>query len=165
MSQPNLPTAPYHVDVVDHAKDPEALHAVLAMWVRFGAMTEQEAKRRVSEVICVIRHTPTHAVVGVSTAYLSLIPGGTQRVYLYRMFIDPSHRGKTIPHRQPWIAAQTVEALRQRQHNDQTVGVVAILENKRIPDRLMLSSGWSKMPRLWQGNRMFCVSFNKEEIL
>jgi hypothetical protein len=116
-------------------------------------------------VICVIRHTPTHAVVGVSTAYLSLIPGGTQRVYLYRMFIDPSHRGKTIPHRQPWIAAQTVEALRQRQHNDQTVGVVAILENKRIPDRLMLSSGWSKMPRLWQGNRMFCVSFNKEEIL
>jgi len=155
----------YHVDVVDHDKDSEALNAVFAMWASSGVMTEQEAKRRVSEVICVIRHTSTHEVIGVSTAYVGVIPGGRQRVYLYRMFIDPFHRGKTIPHRQPWIAAQTIETLRQRQHNDRTVGVVAIIENQRIPDRLMKSTGWSKMSRLWNGNRMFCVSFGQEDIL
>jgi len=164
MTTPITGLSPYHVELIHHDKDPEALQGVLRMWLRNGAMAEPEAKRRLSEVICVIRHSPSGEVVGVSTAYASLLPGGTQRVYLYRMFVDPVHRGKTIPHRQPWIAAQTIEALRERHHSDQTIGVVAILENQRIPDRLMHSSGWTKMQRLWQGNRMFCVQFTEEKI-
>jgi len=161
MNQLAAESAPYDVVAVDQTRDIELLQGVLSMWLRNGAMEEPEARRRLNEVICVIRHIASGTVVGVSTAYVSLIPGVTKRIFLYRMFIDPAHRGKT---HQNHIVSTTVEVLRQRQHVDQTLGVVAILENHRVPDRLMLSLGWTNMNRFWKGNRLYCIPFGEQPV-
>lgn len=117
------------------------------------------ATKRVDEVVCVIKQTSTNTIVGVSTAYVDVLPINGHKYFFYRMFIDRSHRGKTIPHKQPWIAATTIDTLKQKSVGTDIKGVIAYLENARIQDRLMFQSGWNKYM-----DRLFYVNFDGSEL-
>lgn len=149
----------YHVEIVYNKLTPDMKQEIINLWLKSLVLTIDIAVKRVEEVVCVIKQTSTNKIVGVSTAYIDMLPVNGHKYFFYRMFIDKSHRGKTIPHKQPWIAATTVATLKENSIGTDVKGVVAYLENPRIQDRLMFQSGWNKYE-----DRVFYVNFDGSEL-
>jgi hypothetical protein len=64
---------------------------VLALWAREGAVPEEEARRRVSEVT-LVGISPEGEAVAVSSLYLQLNPQLRMDLWHYRTFVGREHR-------------------------------------------------------------------------
>ena len=152
----------YELEVVYNKLSDIQKLEIMTMWVSNQAVPLDVAQQRVNHVVCVIKHVATNKIVGVSTALVKQLPYNQSLYYFYGMFIAPEHRGRTIPHRQPWIVATTVETLRRQ--NNRIKGVIAVLENQRIPDRLLLKQGFKQTNKLNINNRVFYLNFDGSEL-
>jgi hypothetical protein len=92
------------IDVVRGRLSGAEAEAVLGFWSERGALTGDEARRRLSEVVCVLRRDG--AVAGVSSVYpaeVGLIGG--RRFWIYRsLLLEPAQDG-------PEMIRATFEAL------------------------------------------------------
>lgn len=153
----------YELEVVYHKLSDTQKLEIITMWVSNKAVPLAIAQGRVDHVVCVIKYIPTNKIIGVSTAPVKLVKRNNSFYYFYGMFIDPEHRGKTIPHRQPWILATTIERLKQEVNN--VKGIVAIIENVRIPDKLLIKQGFQETKLLPVKQKVFYLNFDGSEFL
>ena len=61
---------------------------LIAFWSAHGALDEGEARRRLPEVVCVLRDA-TGAIVGVNSVYANVIGIIGREFWIYRTFIAP----------------------------------------------------------------------------
>jgi hypothetical protein len=81
------------IDVVRGRLTEALSKELLSFWIGSGALDEAVARRRLHEVLCVLRSSPG-SVVGVNSAYEDAVPLiGGRRFWLYRSFLLPPARG------------------------------------------------------------------------
>lgn len=68
---------------------------VLDLWAREGVVPDDEAQKRIHEVLLVATHESA-ALVGVSTAYLQLNPQLRMDLWYYRAFVAAAHRMSNV---------------------------------------------------------------------
>lgn len=116
---------------------PEELkQEIIDMWVNEGALTLEDAKQRVNDVVFVgfdLKNKPCC----VTSVFVDTYQG--KNYYFFRMFVKKEERGKL-----KYKASKlTHEYLKNFKHPLNPVGVVAIAENNKITERLMKSHSWS----------------------
>ena len=75
-------------EVVRGRLDPELSDRLVSFWASHGALAEQDARRRLGEVVCV-RLDAEERVVGVNSAYAGAVPLIERPAWIYRRFLAP----------------------------------------------------------------------------
>ncbi len=97
----------YRIHVLDET-DAVGVEDVLEFWRREDAMPEDEANRRVHEVLLVAT-AASGEVAGVSTIYLKRNAQLRMDLWYYRTFIAAEHRRATLARRMMLLATEIVE--------------------------------------------------------
>ena len=134
---------------------------IVGMWLAAGALSSDEAKRRVDEVVIAIR-SPSGALAGVNTVYVQDVPGGAGPFYFYRTFVRPADRG--VPGLTTAAFKAAVALLRDHPHPRHPRGVVVIVENAKLarPGAVarMKRVGLHLVGRDAQGHDVWCARFD-----
>jgi hypothetical protein len=151
----------YRLDAVYGRVPPGVRDEIVGMWLAAGALTPDEARRRVDEVVYTIR-APSGGLAGVNTVYVQDVPGTGSAYYFYRTFVRPADRGV------PGLAIGALQAaiawLRDHPHPRKPLGVVAIVENpklmKRGPSSRLRRIGLTLVGRDGAGRDVWCIRFD-----
>lgn len=77
------------IEVVRGRREPGWADEVLGFWSARRALSQQEAERRVSEVVCLLRQSGS--LLGVSSVFAAPVPLiGNRRFWIYRSLLDPA---------------------------------------------------------------------------
>jgi hypothetical protein len=134
------------IEVVRGRLDPATADGLLEFWAAQGALSEDEAHRRLPEVICVLRRDG--AIAGVSSAYpanVELIGG--RRFWIYRNLLPGSASEEW-----PEMIRATFEALESEYAGapGSPIGLCVLIadpaERRRCPE-----AEWSNPPMLYAG--------------
>ena len=125
----------YTVHVFDRGGPVDA-DAVVDLWVRENAMTADEARRRVSEVLVVATHGDSPEPVGVTTVYLGHSEQLGLNVWYLREYVSADHRFT----RAGWALLLAARAELDRRYvsgeDTRAAGVVMEVENRALMHRL-----------------------------
>jgi hypothetical protein len=135
-----------NIDVVRGRLGAERGDEVLAFWAEHSAMAEEEARRRLRQVVCVVRHDG--GIAGVTSVHpeeVPLIAG--RRFWIYRAVLTDA----AAPHELEVIAA-TLRALESEYDGDpdSPIGLCLLLseaDRRRLPPE----ADWSEPPVLYAG--------------
>lgn len=86
------PLSGQRTEVVRGRLDADLEERLVAFWKAHGALSEQTARERLSEVICV-RLDPDERIVAVNSAYAASAPLVGRRFWIYRRFVAPEADG------------------------------------------------------------------------
>jgi hypothetical protein len=86
------PPSGHRTEVVRGRLDADLGERLVVFWTAHGALSEQAARARLSEVICV-RLDPEERIVGVNSAYAGGVPLVGRRFWIYRRFLAPEADG------------------------------------------------------------------------
>jgi hypothetical protein len=136
----------FSIEVVRGCLDSARSEEILAFWSARRALSDEEAQRRLPEVVCVLR--AGGAMVGVSSVYaanLSLI--GERRFWIYRSLVEPAVADRSLA-----MIAATFDAL-EREFEiapGAPIGLCLLLadpeERRRQPE-----AAWPEPPMIYAG--------------
>lgn len=135
--------------------------AIIAMWLTAGILPADEARRRVSEVACMLCD-PEGKVVGVNTIYVSRLSPGGPAYYFYRTFLLPEARGLSgLPKA---MLRQTLDFLSVRADRNGPVGLVVVTENPKLMRRAAMTAlsdlGLARIGKDARGCDVWCRHFD-----
>ncbi|MEO8485963.1 MAG: hypothetical protein ABI585_06440 [Betaproteobacteria bacterium] len=140
---------------------PALRQEIVALWLAAGVLPEDEARRRVDEVVIAIRN-PAGELAGVNTAYVRGVTGGSGSWYFYRTFVRPEDRG--VPGVVSGALRVAIETLRAYPHPEHPRGVVAVIENPKLanrgPMRRMDRLGLHRIGQDAAGRDVWCIKFD-----
>ena len=152
----------YSIDHVYKNINSRLEQEIIRLWIDHDVLNEQEANRRVAEVLFTIRN-PAGELVGVTTAYAQdfMHPGSTY--WFLRIFLCPQARGAF--NLAVFVVRKTIESLREQKNSGRTLsGVIIVMENKKLwrsgMRKVLRSNGgtfWGKGPL---GNEIWYERFD-----
>jgi len=102
---------------------------IIILWLEAQVLSEEEAKRRASEVVLTIRNT-TGELIGVTTAYIRDFVRPANFYYYMRMFVKPTERKSYRMLKKAY--RYTFTSLKQHRQSDTEVhGLVLEMENMK----------------------------------
>lgn len=131
---------PFKLSIVYQKITPELKQEIIAMWINAKVLTEQEANRRVDEVVVTARNE-LNELVGVTSVNVRQIDAN-RSYYFFRMFVKEDYRGRHIPRKSPIMSNLTVDFLSTYNVADKPLGVVAVLDNPKLSTKIMETFGW-----------------------
>ena len=118
---------------------------VRRLWLTECGLAPAEAERRLAELLFLIRRPATGELMGVSTAYPDLLPGGDARYWFFRMFIREPCRGEVgLP---ALVLRSAFRELASQQGVKETCrGLAAVVENPKFRGPRMLAIARRAIP-------------------
>jgi hypothetical protein len=119
---------------------------IVDMWVCEDALTLEQAKKRVDDVVLVM-FDPNNEVCGIATVYVDLEKTLYKYFYYLRMFIRKKDRGKIKLFSASKVVCEylktyeSIAAMVLYPYNP--IGIIAIAENTKITQRKMKQEGWN----------------------
>ena len=148
----------YELLNIYHNSTSDIRNEIVDLWIRNHASSKLDALDRANYAVCAIRCLSTNKIIGVSAAKINLLPRTSDIYYFFGFFIDKDHRGKTIPHKQPWITQTTFDILKN-ENNPYIKGLAAVIENPKITDKSLKKYGWNKLDHDIVSKRIFFKNF------
>jgi hypothetical protein len=103
---------------------------IISLWLEAQVLSEEEAKRRASEVVLTIRNT-TGELIGVTTAYIRDFVRPANFFYYMRMYVKPTERKSYGMLKKAY--RYTFTSLKQHRPSDTEVhGLVLEMENMKF---------------------------------
>lgn len=124
----------YYISLVHNKIDSKLRQDIINLWLSCNVLDKQQAYSRVKEVVAV-GYDENGKLIGITTAYSRQFSPLGGNWFFYRMFIDPSFRGRKIRRNTPGFFTETYSYLKKNYPSSK--GVVAVLENNKISDKLM----------------------------
>jgi hypothetical protein len=118
----------YSVQLLSEA-DSISAGDVVRMWTREGALPDEEARRRVGEVLTVATDAQG-VVVGVSTVYVAPQPQLRMDMWQYRTFIARDHRMSLLSRRILLHSQAHLEGRFERGEDTRAAGIFFALQNR-----------------------------------
>jgi len=150
----NMSSDSYEVLVVEKNKDVKIKNQIINLWVNNKILPLNEALNRINYVVLAIRHIESDTIIGVSTAKIDIHPLFNKFYYFYGMYVDPNHS------KRPLIFQRTFDYLNDN-HMSSIKGVVAVLENQKISDKILNRYHWHKIDDEVFSNRAFYRNFDE----
>jgi len=133
---------------------------IFNLWSTNQIMPFDEMLKRIDQVVVVAMDG--REVVGVTSVYVSPFGAEDKLYYYYRMFIKPSHRNRNITRTSPPMSTLTRDFLESYNVTPKPHGVVCVLENSKISDKLMTTLGWNYYGKNSQDLPIWYVDFKKD---
>jgi len=136
---------------------------VVDLWRKNRVISDpREAVRRALEVACTIRNF-SGQLVGLSTLYIDSFRSPQERVFYYRMFIQPSDRINGMMMR---VGVFTFDSISSYQMDEKPSGAIMVAENLKVAKEGMIRSierrgRFNFMGENKQGQGIFFWSFGK----
>lgn len=115
---------------------------ILQLWD--NVLPKSEQLKRIDQVVVVAKNS-NNEIVGVTTVYKDIFKPKNELFYFYRMYVDPKYRNRIINRNGNNMTTITKEYLRDLQEYEKPKGIIAVLENKKISDKIMLMLGWEPL--------------------
>jgi hypothetical protein len=112
--------------------DPEA---VIELWVREGAMPEEEARRRIDEVVTVATHGDGE-LVGVATAYVEHNAQLRMDMWYFRAFVAAEHRASRVGWSLALVARDHLQQRFVSAVDTRASGIVYEVENEGLKEHM-----------------------------
>jgi hypothetical protein len=149
----------YELINIYHHTTNEIKNEIIDLWINNNVLSEVEALDRINYAVCAIKHIPSNKTIGVSTAKINFLPETNDIYYFYGMFADIKYReGSSV-----WIKMEMVEKtfnILKKQNNKYVKGVAAVLENKKLSDKLLQRLGMSELNTNIFPHKLFYRNFN-----
>lgn len=134
---------------------------IIAMWLTAGVLPPAEARRRVLEVVCLVRD-PEGKAVGVNTVYVNRLSPDGPSYYFYRTFLLPEARGLAgLPRA---MLRQTLDFLSAQVGPSDPVGLVVVTENPKLMRRAAMAAlgelGLDRVGKDARGCDIWCRRFD-----
>jgi len=130
----------FKLSVVYHKLTSEVRQEIISMWLTEGALDIKEATRRVDEVVVIARNEQNQ-LVGVTSVQIDMI--NNTPYYFFRMYVRQQNRNRSIPRSSPVMSNLTVDFLSTYEVTPKPTGVVSILDNPKLSNRIMETFGWN----------------------
>lgn len=75
---------------------PQLVEKAVALWLEHKVLTEEQARRRVGQLLLVTVEDQSDRLVGVCTTYLATPPSLKVPLWHFRTFVAPEHRQNNI---------------------------------------------------------------------
>lgn len=151
----------YRLEVVRGRLGRDTAEAIIQMWLVAGALSPAEARRRVQEVVCVLRD-PAGKLVGVNTVYAARLPGQERPYHFYRTFLLRTARGITAVPR--CMLRLAVDHLRGTERANGAQGLVVVTENPKLMRRGAMTAlselGLERIGRDARGCDVWCLHYD-----
>jgi len=123
----------YQLDNVWGTKPPTLRAEIMAFWLRTGALsTQEEAEKRVDQVIFLARTTVEQQIVAVSSVYLQVNLQLGYPCYYFRCFVEESHRRAALAFHLLLAAREALNARFTSGENTQAIGMVIEVQNEAL---------------------------------
>lgn len=132
---------PFILSVVYQKITPELKQEIVSMWLNAKVLDIKEANRRVDEVVVTARNE-LGELVGVTSVDIKQVDADSS-YYFFRMFVKEEYRGRHIPRKTPIMSNLTVDFLSTYEVENKPKGVVAVLDNPKLSNKIMETFGWS----------------------
>ena len=125
----------FSVENVYGVVEPETGEEIVRFWLEERALPPPRAKRRVSQVVFVVRDEGGN-VCGVNTVFKGNLPGTDDLYYLYRTFIGKTSRGSI--RLLAFMAEETWRFLREfEDESPRPRGLAMVMENRKFYGKRM----------------------------
>ena len=119
----------YRIKIVYNSMTPDEKQLVIHFWLSLNILNEQEANRRVSEVVCLFFNEES-ILVGVNSVYKEAFLQEDNPYYMYRTLIHPKHR---VSYQLLMDALSTTyDFFQERSHSFEERGIGLIIENRKL---------------------------------
>lgn len=123
----------YQLDNVWGAKTPAVQAEIVTFWLRTGALpTQEEAEKRVDQVIFLARTAVEPQIVAVSSVYLQVNLQLGYPCYYFRCFVEESHRRASLALQLLLATRQALNARFISGENTQAIGMVIEVQNDAL---------------------------------
>jgi hypothetical protein len=126
------PPSEQRTEVVRGRLDADLEERLVAFWTAHGALSEQTARERLSEVICV-RLDPEEQIVAINSAYAGSAPLVGRRFWIYRRFLAPE--ADQDADREMLAAARTELERRFTGAPGEPLGLCALVSDRDLIER------------------------------
>lgn len=127
----------YYLENVWAAKTPEVQAEIIDFWLRTGAIAiQEEAEKRVTQVIFLGRAKLNGQIVAVSTVYIHFNQQLGHPFYYFRCFVAEAHRRASLALHLLQAAREELNARFVAGENPQVLGLLLEVQNEAIQQHL-----------------------------
>lgn len=108
---------------------------IITFWVEAGALSPDEAEKRVSQALILAREGAGGPIIGICTAYERYVEQLGFKLYAYRNFNRADHRSEGIAHQLFHAAFGLLEGLYKARGNKGPCGLLIEIENDWLKAR------------------------------
>lgn len=138
----------YTFQTVRGAVSPEIASEVVGIWTNSAGLDFDEAKRRIQELVIIVRND-SQRIVGVSTASKTFLKQIQNYVYAYRCFILPEFRAPALDTQMIVKSKGFLEKVSLEDHYNKCVGIMVVVQNE------VLKLHWRQA--IWPGANMMYI--------
>lgn len=140
----------YTFSIIDGRLDQATKAELVDIWAGFGGLTQDEAVRRLAEVILLAKNTEGR-VVGIATAVKTFVPQLQNNLYIYRCLIIPEFRAPGLDVKMIMEAKQGLERVARQDKDKPCVGILVVVQNEILKEQWR-QSVWRGPDLIYIGN-------------